>query len=95
MAEEKKEVKKEKRPTAQKRDIQNEKRRLMNKTFTSSVKTAIRQFDDAIEKGNATETQECLKTVYSLMDKGIKRGSFKHNTASRTKSRLSARAAKV
>lgn len=85
--------KKVKRPTAQKRDIQSEKRRLINRTFKSSVRTAIRNFEDVLEKGDKEKVQEHLNVVYSLMDKGVKRGIFKINKASRTKSRMTARLA--
>ncbi len=81
-----------KRPTPLKRDDQSEKRRLRNKAFKSSVRTAIRQFDESLPKGDDTLVKQNLDAVYSLMDKGVKRGVFKLNKASRTKSRLAARA---
>lgn len=84
------ENKKVKRPTAIKRDMQNSKRRAQNKAFKSQVRTAMREFDESLEKGNATES---LNKVYSLLDKCVKKGIFKLNKASRTKSRLAARAA--
>lgn len=88
----KKAKKKEKRPTAVKRNIQSEKRRLQNKTFKASVKTAIRRFDEHLEKGDAAQAAESLNAVYSLMDKGVKTNKFKLNKASRTKARLAVRA---
>lgn len=81
-----------KRPTPLKRDIQNEKRRLRNKAFKSSVRTAMRSFEEALPKGEEALIKEQLDNVYSLMDKGVKRGIYKLNKASRTKSRLAARA---
>lgn len=95
MAQEKKEEKKVKRPTAQKRDIQSEKRRLRNRTFKSSVRTAIRSLDEIIATGDKSQTQTKLNDVYSILDKGVKGGVLKQNQASRTKSRLAARCAKV
>lgn len=83
--------KKEKRPQAQKRDIQSEKRRLRNKSFTSSVRTVIRGFDESLVKGDQKASKERLNEVYSMMDKGVKRGIIKINKASRTKARLAAR----
>jgi small subunit ribosomal protein S20 len=82
-----------KRPTPLKRDIQNEKRRLRNKAFKSSVRTAMRHFDEALPKGDKALVKQHLDAVYSLMDKGVKSGVYKLNKASRTKSRLAARAA--
>lgn len=87
----KQEAKKEKRPTAQKRDLQNEKRRLSNRTYKSQVRTAIRAFDESLPKGNSAETTDKLNQAYSVLDKCVKKGIFKLNKASRTKSRLAAR----
>ena len=82
-----------KRPQAQKRDIQSEKRRLINRSFKSEVRTIIRSFEEALPKGDAADIKEKLKEVYSAMDKGVKRGVFKLNKASRTKARMAARVA--
>lgn len=89
----KEEAKKERRPQAEKRAIQSEKRRLINKNFKSSVRTAIRKFEEELAKGDAVVTKKNLSEVYSLMDKGVKRGVYKLNMASRTKARLTAKAA--
>lgn len=83
-------VKKVKRPTAQKRDLQNEKKRVANKIYKSRVRTAIRSFQDSIEKNDGPETNQKLNEVYSLLDKCAKKGIFKLNKVSRTKSRLAA-----
>lgn len=88
----KKKEAKVKRPSALKRDIQNEKRRLSNRSHKSQVLTAIRSLTASISKNESKEeTQDKLNKIYSLMDKGVKRGVFKENKASRTKSRLAAR----
>lgn len=94
-AADKKEKAKVKRPTALKRDLQNEKARLRNRAFKSQVRTAIRHLEDSLEKNDSTAAKEQLNTAYSLMDKGVKRGVFKLNKAIRTKSRLAARVAKI
>ena len=90
--EEKKVEKKVKRPTALKRDLQNNKRRLNNKVYKSRVRTSIRAFQDSITKGDQAETTQKLNEVYSILDKCAKTGVFKLNKVSRTKSRLAARA---
>lgn len=92
MAEAKEKTAKVKRPTPLKRDIQNEKKRERNKSFKTNVKSAIRNFEAAMPKGDEAVIKEKLNQVYSLMDKGVKRGIFKLNKASRTKARLTARA---
>lgn len=90
--EDKKAVKKVKRPSALKRDLQSEKRRLSNRIYKSRVRTAIRSFDEAAAKGDAAVTTAKLNEAYSILDKCVKTGVFTINKASRTKSRLAARA---
>lgn len=96
MAEETKKKVAVKKPSALKRDLQSEKRRLRNRSFRSSVLTAIRSFESALaQKVEPEAVKAKLCTVYSLMDKGVKKGVFKANKASRTKSRLTTRLAKA
>lgn len=82
----------ERRPQAQKRDIQNKKRRLINKSFLSSLRTTLKQFAAAVEKGDKEAITASLKESYSMLDKAAKRGILKLNAASRKKSRLTAQA---
>ena len=84
--------KKTRRPTAQKRDIQSKRRNEQNRVYKSRVKTAVRHLDEAVKTGDSSVTKERLNEVYSLMDKGVKKGVLKANSASRTKSRLTQRA---
>ena len=98
MAEEKKAAdeknkKKERIPSAKKRDKQNMKARLRNRSFRATVKTALRSFEDAVSKGDKSAMQQSLSAVFSLMDKGVKTGCFKLNKAARTKSRLASKLA--
>ena len=95
MAEKKEETKKERRPTAKKRDLQAEKRNFRNREFKSRVNGVIKDFKTAVEaKKYAKEIQKQLASVYSIMDKGVKTGILKQNKASRTKSRLSSQLTK-
>ncbi len=93
MAEEKKEKKKERRPSAQKRDLQSEKRKLINRNFKSQIRTAVRALEDSFSKKDASINKKHLNEIYSLMDKGVKKGILKPNKANRTKARLAARTA--
>lgn len=93
MAKEKKEAKKTRRPTAQKRDIQNEKKRVINKQFKSEMRTSVRHFMESLKDGDKGMIQEKLNGVYGMLDKAVKRGLIKINAASRKKSRLAAKAA--
>jgi small subunit ribosomal protein S20 len=88
--------KKEKRPSALKRDLQSERRRLRNRSFRSSVNTAIRSLEKTLsEKEGAEKVQAKLQEIYSIVDKGVKRGIFKAQKGARTKSRLTLRCAKA
>lgn len=85
------EKKKAKRPTALKRDLQNEKRRQQNKSFMSKLRTSIRRFEESLVQEDVSVKQERLSNAYSLLDKAVKRGIIKLNAASRKKSRLTVR----
>jgi len=93
MAKERKEKKKVKRPTAQKRMIQNSKSREANRIFKAQVRTAIRCFRESLVGEDSIAHRKRLNTVYSLLDKCVKKGVFKLNKASRIKSRLAAQMA--
>lgn len=95
MAEEKKEKSKVKKPTALKRDEQSLKRNLSNRAFKSKVASAMRDLEETLSKKDAAAIKSRLSDVYSLMDKGVKKGVFKTNKASRVKSRLQVKARKV
>lgn len=87
--------KKARRPTALKRLIQSEKKRMINKSFTSKMRTAIRGFETACKAGDTAALEPELNKVYSLLDKGVKKGIVKKNQASRKKSRLALRIPKA
>ena len=84
-----KEAKKKKCPTAQKRIKQNKKRHALNRSFKSKVRTTIRSFENALSAGEKEKMQSTLHAVYSLMDKGVKKGIYKENKAARVKSHIS------
>ena len=79
----------ERRPSALKRDIQSERRRLRNKTYKSTVSSAIKSFQTSLSQKDIPATQDKFQLVCSLMDKGVKKGIFPKNKANRTKSTLS------
>ena len=91
----KKEEGKTRQPSALKRDLQNEKRRLRNRSYRASVLTSIRSLESSLNQKDAPEALKTkLNAIYSLMDKGVKHGVYKPQKAARTKSRLAARCAK-
>lgn len=85
---EKKGPNKKKCPTALKRIKQSKVKNQKNSSFKSRVRTAIRSFETALSTKDQDKMQVALKAVYSLMDKGVKRGIYKENKAARTKSRM-------
>lgn len=86
MAEEKKLVK---RPTAKKREIQDKKRNLRNKSFKSKIKTAVRSFKNSLKNEDVAIKKETLNLIFSLADKGCKKKILKKNKANRLKSKMS------
>lgn len=81
--------------SATKRILINERNRLQNRFYKSSVKTLIKLFLNQLEiyKGSKTDqdklkAQALLNSVYSLIDKGCKKKVFHKNTAARKKSKL-------
>ena len=89
MADEKKQkVLKKKTPTAQKRMGTSKVKHGRNRAFKASVRTAMNSFSAVAESGDSSKE---LALVYSLMDKGVKKGVFKLNKARRVKSRLSSK----
>ena len=83
--------------SAEKRIEINERNRLKNRFYKSSVRTLIKVFlkDLEIYKNSKNlekkkNAQELLNSIYSLIDKGTKKNVFKKNTAARKKAKLAA-----
>jgi small subunit ribosomal protein S20 len=83
----KEEQKKTRRPTALKRDSRNNKHRLINKSFKSNARTTMRNFEEVLESQDKGRIQQALNSLYSVTDKGVKRGIYKPKTAARIKAR--------
>lgn len=77
-------------PSALKRMRQNEEKRLRNMAYRSQVRTAVKKYLRAVTE-KAAEAPELLRQAASLLQKGVAKGVFHRNTASRTVSRLSKR----
>jgi small subunit ribosomal protein S20 len=54
----------------------------------STVRTAQRRFETAVQEGDANRAEQAFKRAASLMDNAARKGVFHRNTASRTKSRM-------
>jgi small subunit ribosomal protein S20 len=83
--------------SAEKRIRTNERNRLQNRFYKSSVRTLTKKFlqDLAIYKESQNPEQKekltkMLGSVYSVIDKGTKKNVFHKNTAARKKAQLAA-----
>jgi len=74
-------------PSALKRMRQNEKKRVRNMSYKSKVKTTVKRFLKAGQE-NASDAGALLGRATSLLHKGVSKGIFHKNTASRAISRL-------
>ena len=77
--------------SALKRARQTEKRTARNRANTSQLRTALRSLRESLEKGDKAAAGETYRQTVSALDKAIQKGTLHDKTASRYKSRLSAR----
>jgi small subunit ribosomal protein S20 len=77
--------------SALKRARQTERRTARNRTNTSRLRTQLRELRESIAKGDKQAATELYRATVSALDKAIQKGTLHENTASRYKSRLSAR----
>ncbi len=71
-----------------KQQRKNKRRRLINKTNKSRLRTAIKKLREAIEEKNVELAIKLSKETFSLIDRSVKKGTIHENTGSRYKSRL-------
>ena len=74
--------------SAKKRVRQNEKRRSLNRSRKSRVKTLIKRFEQAISSGNLEAAQQQYPDIIKSLDKVASQGTVHKKTAARKKSRL-------
>jgi len=72
-----------------KRNLTNEKKRVANASFKSSLKTALKDVELAIVNKDKTAAIAALTTAYEKLDKSITKGVHHKNYVARQKSRLS------
>ncbi len=77
--------------SALKRARQTERRTTVNRNNKSRLRTAIRNLREALASGNAENAATAYRQTASVLDKSVQKGVLHKNTASRYKSRLSAR----
>jgi small subunit ribosomal protein S20 len=72
-----------------KRNRQNEKARLRNKSVKSSLKTAIRKFHAAVEAGDTAAAEALMRDASRKLDKAVSKGVIHKNQAANRKSAIS------
>ncbi len=77
--------------SAEKRERQNRKRRLRNRAAKSTMKTAIKKFNEAVASGDVASATSNLALSLKLIDSTASKGVIHKNTADRKKSRLQLR----
>ena len=78
-------------PSAKKRARQNEARFQINKARRSRIRTFLRRVEEAIATGDKDAAAAALKAAQPELMRGVTKGVFHKNTASRKISRLSSR----
>ncbi|MGW4501962.1 30S ribosomal protein S20 [Micromonospora sp. NPDC004336] len=74
-----------------KRNRQNEKRRLRNKSVKSSLKTAVRKFHEAVEAGDVEKATTLMRDASRKLDKAVSKGVIHSNQAANRKSAIAKR----
>lgn len=74
--------------SAEKRDRQNEKRRMVNRSNRSALRTQIKKLRTALTANDKNQSTELLNPTIAIIDKAVNKGILHKNTAARYKSRL-------
>lgn len=74
--------------SAKKRVRQNEKRRAINRSNRSTLRTQVKKLRSALSSHDKDQSQELLNPTISAIDKAVNKGLLHKNTAARYKSRL-------
>ncbi len=81
--------------SALKRTRQTETKTAVNRANKSRMRTALRGLDAALDGGDKATAEAKYREAVSVLDKSVQKGIIHKNTASRYKSRLSARVTKT
>ncbi|MBO6853149.1 MAG: 30S ribosomal protein S20 [Marivivens sp.] len=76
---------------SKKRARQNERRFAVNKMRRSRIRTFLRKVEEAIASGDKDAAQAALQAAQPELMRGVTKGVFHKNTASRKMSRLASR----
>ncbi|MDT4986861.1 MAG: small subunit ribosomal protein [Micromonosporaceae bacterium] len=74
-----------------KRNRQNEKRRVRNKSVKSALKTSVRKFNEATAAGDVEQATVLLREAARKLDKAASKGVIHKNQAANRKSAITKR----
>ena len=74
-----------------KRARQTERKTAVNRANKTRIRSSLRALREALHTGDAKSAGEQYRATVSALDKSVQKGTLHKNTASRYKSRLSAR----
>jgi len=78
-------------PQAKKRIRRNDRRAVINQMRRSRIRSFVRKVEEAIESGDQETAQAALKAAQPEIMRGVNKGIFHKNLASRKVSRLTRR----
>jgi len=78
-----------------KRNRQNEKRRIQNRTYRGGARTFVRKALAAMEAGDKSVAETATSEALKALDKAAQKGVIHQNNAARRKSRLMKRLASM
>ena len=81
--------------SAKKRVLVIQKKTLINQMHKTALKTAIKKFEDAVEKNNVDEAKALFNVAGKKLDQSVKQGILHKNNAARKKSQLALKLAKI
>ncbi len=77
--------------SAVKRVKTNEKKRVLNASHKSALRTAVKQFEVAVEGTDLAVAESTFRFATKKLDKAVTKGIIHKNAAARKKSRLAKR----
>jgi small subunit ribosomal protein S20 len=81
--------------SAEKRVRQSEKRRTINRSHRTKVRTYIKKLRSALDAGSQKDVEQILPQAISVIDKSVQKGVLHANAAARYKSRLTVKANQI
>lgn len=81
--------------SAMKKNRQDQKRRLRNRTHRTRLRSQVKKLRGAIADGDGAAAAGMMKETLALVDRTVKHGVLHKNAAARSKSRLARAVAKL